>query len=150
MDKIQVQDQYWKLQTKPYHPRPEKSVKLTFQCPKKVDEQNRTCYVAQAVVLLENTRWVSGIITDNARSFCPPPAPASALPCKHSITATTTLVSVCTHECLSNLSCASYLCNHQQISQSTSGLNTARAVLCVGWFPFIRISAEFHQTRSEH
>ena len=49
MDKIQVQDQYWELQTKPYHPRTEKSVKLTFQCPKKVDEQNRTCYVAQAV-----------------------------------------------------------------------------------------------------
>ena len=49
MEKIQVQDQHWKLQTKPYHPRPEKSVKLTFQCPKKVDEQNRTCYVAQAV-----------------------------------------------------------------------------------------------------
>ena len=52
MHKIQVQDQYWKLQTKPYHHRPEKRVKLTFQCPKKVDEQNRICYMAQAVQVL--------------------------------------------------------------------------------------------------
>ena len=50
------------------------------------------------------------------------------LPSKNSLTHLT-LVSLCTHKCLSNLSCASYLCNHQQISQSTSGLNTARAVL---------------------
>ena len=43
LEKIQVQDQNWKLQTKPYHPRTEKSVKLTFQCPKKW--MNRTGHV---------------------------------------------------------------------------------------------------------